>query len=73
MFQRQQTHEGRNQRNFVMQRPRKERGRNSIRYRGPPTWNLLSPEAKSCNNRANFQGNQKIVNWIILVIARKHQ
>ena len=59
MFQKQHTQRGRNQHNLVIQRPRSEHGRNSLRYRGPLTWNLLSPEAKSCHNRGTFSRQLK--------------
>ena len=59
MFQKQHTQRGRNQHNLVIQRPRSEHGRNSLIYRGPLTWNLLSPEAKSCHNRGTFSRKLK--------------
>ena len=60
MFQKQHTLRGCNKHNLVMQRPRTEHGRNSLRYRGPLTWNLLSTEAKSCHNRDTFSRKLKI-------------
>ena len=54
MFQKQNTQRGCNKYNLVRQRPRTEHGRNSLRYCGPLTWNLLSTEAKSCHKRDTF-------------------
>ena len=59
IFQRQHTQRGRNQHKLVIQRPRTEHGRNSLRYRGPLTWKLLSPWAKSCHNKSTFSRKSK--------------
>ena len=40
-------------------RPRTEIGRNSVTYRGPLIWNLLTMETRACNTKDTFKAKLK--------------
>ena len=59
MFKRQCMERGRSKGKFVMVRPRTEHARNSVRYQGPLTWNLLNVEVRSSSNKGTYSKKLK--------------
>ena len=52
---------GRGQEKLTMEipRPRTEIGRNSVKYRGPLIWNLLTTETRACKTKDTFKTKLK--------------